>query len=269
MFSGSNVTVFSYLRLKTKIGFNAYSKINKKCNAAGSLQTISNHLIPQQMKKLKKIFNVIILDESGSMQSIKGATISGFNEVFETIQQAEKEHDDQVHFVTFFSFNTNGINTHLFNQPASMLKPLTNASYHPSNGTPLYDAMGYGLNKQWETLENYEDTEVLVTILTDGEENASGEYDYRSIRSLIAELKKLGWTITYIGANHDVMAFSKHHGIDFALKYEANEKDMKEAFLKEKMARNAFYSNAGHNRGRDFFKDVPEDQEEKKEKDQK
>lgn len=218
------------------------------------------------MKKTKKIFNVIILDESGSMHSIKAPTISDFNEVFETIQNAEKQYEDQVHFVTFISFNTDGIKTHLFNQPAAMLKPLTNASYHPGNGTPLYDAMGYGLNKQRESIASYEDTRVLVTILTDGEENASNEYNDLAIKSLISELNKLGWTITYIGANHDVEDFSKRHGILNHMSYNANEKDMKAAFSKEKIARTAFYSRSGNNKGDDFFKDIPEINKEEEDK---
>lgn len=221
------------------------------------------------MKSLKKIFNLIILDESGSMHSIKNATLSGFNEVFETIRQAETSNENQVHFVSFFSFNTNGIKAHLFNQPASMLKALTAEDYQPSNGTPLYDAMGFALSKQRDSLQGYQDAAVLVTILTDGEENASREYSGAAITAMIDELKNLGWTITYIGANHDVYAFSLKHGIDNAMSYQANETDMKKAFAKERHSRNMYYMTVNENQGKDFFKDIPEEEKEGKDLEKK
>jgi hypothetical protein len=211
-----------------------------------------------------KIFNLIILDESGSMHSIKNATLSGFNEVFETIRQAETSNENQVHFVSFFSFNTDGIKTQLFNQPASMLKALTADQYQPRNGTPLYDAMGFALSKQRDSLDGYQDAAVLVTILTDGEENASREYSGMAITALIDELKKLGWTITYIGANHDVYAFSKKHGIDNAMSYRANEKDMRKAFAQERHSRVMFYMAPEKKTGKDFFKDASEAEKEGK-----
>jgi len=37
------------------------------------------------MEPKQKVYNLIILDESGSMHSIKKPTISGFNEVVQTI----------------------------------------------------------------------------------------------------------------------------------------------------------------------------------------
>lgn len=43
------------------------------------------------------VYNLIILDESGSMDSIKSATIGGFNETLQTIQHAETQYTDQQH----------------------------------------------------------------------------------------------------------------------------------------------------------------------------
>ena len=38
----------------------------------------------------KKIYNLIILDESGSMRSIKPQAISGLNETLQTIKDAQE-----------------------------------------------------------------------------------------------------------------------------------------------------------------------------------
>ena len=42
-----------------------------------------------------RIHNLIILDESGSMESIKRAAIYGMNETVQSIRDAKKKHDDQ------------------------------------------------------------------------------------------------------------------------------------------------------------------------------
>lgn len=49
-----------------------------------------------------------------------------------------------------------------------------------------------------------EDDRVLVTVVTDGYENASREYNSKAIKSLVDELKGKGWVFAYIGANQDV-----------------------------------------------------------------
>lgn len=41
--------------------------------------------------KNRTVHNLIILDESGSMQEIKAATVQGFNEIVQTIKGFEKQ----------------------------------------------------------------------------------------------------------------------------------------------------------------------------------
>lgn len=64
----------------------------------------------------RTVHNLIILDESGSMEAIKRATIAGFNEVVQTIKGVEKQFPEQEHFVSFVTFNGLGIKTKLFNK---------------------------------------------------------------------------------------------------------------------------------------------------------
>ena len=52
-----------------------------------------------------KIFNLIIIDESGSMQSIKREAIDSVNETIQTIRSAQNKHDDQEHYVSLITFN--------------------------------------------------------------------------------------------------------------------------------------------------------------------
>ena len=56
-----------------------------------------------------KIFNLIILDESGSMESIKQQAITGVNETIQTIRNAQKQHEEQEHYVSLVSFNSSSV----------------------------------------------------------------------------------------------------------------------------------------------------------------
>jgi hypothetical protein len=59
-------------------------------------------------KQQHNVYNLIILDESGSMDAIKSATIRGCNEIVETIKDVEKRFPEQKHFISFVTFNGKG-----------------------------------------------------------------------------------------------------------------------------------------------------------------
>ncbi|MDY0344100.1 MAG: VWA domain-containing protein [Lentimicrobium sp.] len=184
-----------------------------------------------------KIFNLIILDESGSMESIKKATISGFNELVQTIKGIEKKYPDQQHFISFITFNGLGIKTHLDKEKASNLSQMDRKNYRPDSNTPLYDAIGLSVLKLRIDLAGQENTNVLVTILTDGEENASKEFTGQQVKAIIDEQKAQGWTFTYIGANHNVERAAAAMSITNTMNFAANDEDVKEMFLKEQSSR--------------------------------
>jgi uncharacterized protein YegL len=179
---------------------------------------------------INKVYNLIILDESGSMESIKKATIQGFNELLQSIKHSLITLPQIGQFVNYYSFNGSAIKELLPVSDASMLNYLNETNYQPDNMTPLYDAIGLAVNRLKKSIEHQADYSVLVTILTDGEENASVEYTHKSIAGLIADLKKQGWVFTYIGANHDVEKTAFSLNINNHLHFEANEEDMKQMF---------------------------------------
>ena len=49
-------------------------------------------------------------------------------------------------------------------------------------------------------------TQVIVLVMTDGEENASREYDGHKVRALIQEAQEAGWEFVFVGADVDVIA---------------------------------------------------------------
>ena len=151
-----------------------------------------------------QVFNVIILDKSGSMESIRQAAISGFNETLNGIKKAqEKFADTQDHFVSLLTF-CSCEKKYVFDKvPVAEARPLTIDDYAPCCCTPLYDAMGFTLTSMRNYVRDIEDSVVVVTIITDGLENASKEFSGPAVKQLVEDLKKEGWTFTYMGANQD------------------------------------------------------------------
>ena len=154
------------------------------------------------------IYNLLIMDESGSMQEIKPQIISGFNETVQTIKLAKEEYPEQNHLVSLAFFNGSGTRIVHDCAPVESIKDLNYTEYKPNYNTPLYDAMGFSLNGLKEKVKP--EDKVLVTILTDGLENASKEYSMETIKKMVEELRSKGWVFAYIGANQDVekVAFS-------------------------------------------------------------
>ena len=189
------------------------------------------------METKHQVHNLIILDESGSMESIKKTIIQGFNEIVQTVKGIEKEFPEQEHFISLVTFNGFGNKILHFVDPASKLEQIDEKRYQPNASTPLYDAMGFSFAKLRQVVENVTDYNVLVTILTDGEENASKEYTGIAIKKLIEELKLKRWTFTYIGADHDVEKFAASISITNTIHFEKNEANMKAMFVKENSSR--------------------------------
>ena len=214
------------------------------------------------MEKKHQVHNLIILDESGSMSSIKELIISGFNELVQTMKAIEKDFPEQEHFISFVTFNGMGQKIMHFMEPAAKLEMIDGSKYQPNYSTPLYDAMGVSMTKLKHSLDNQTDYNVLVTVLTDGEENASKEYNGAAIKKVVEELKKSGWTFTYIGTDHDVESFAVNISINNVMNFRKNSQDINRMFNDEKAARAGYSSKIRFNMPTedDFYKkpDNPE-----------
>lgn len=166
-----------------------------------------------------KIFNLIILDESGSMMSIKKEAIDSVNETVQTIRAAQQKHTDQDHYVSLVTFN-NEAKTVYECVGVNEIMELNEETYQPNCCTALYDAMGKSLSILRKKVAA--DDKVLVTIVTDGCENASYEYSGAAIKALVDELKAAGWVFAYIGANHNVEAFAAQISITNVMQFHAD-----------------------------------------------
>ena len=107
-----------------------------------------------------------ILDKSGSMELVRNATISGFNEYISTLNN-----DDAKYEITLTVFDTEVTKLYEKAKPKDIL--LSKEEYVPSGMTALYDAACSALKKiKGGRVKN------VVVIMTDGEENCGdGEYE--------------------------------------------------------------------------------------------
>lgn len=192
-----------------------------------------------------RIFNLIILDESGSMQTIKRATINGVNETVQTIRAAQKKHENQEHFVSLVTFNSEAVKNVYECSPVAEVRELTDERYTPNCGTPLYDAMGNALNALRPKVAP--DDKVLVTIVTDGEENSSREYDGNAIKSLVNELKGKGWVFVYIGANQNVEQVAATISVTNVMNFQATPKGISAMMELVNTKRSSLFDRIAHN----------------------
>ncbi len=191
--------------------------------------------------EVKRIINLIILDASGSMESIYNQALSGTNETIQTIRIGQKDHPELQQCLTLASFNSGKdyLKVKYSVAPIDEVKEITEEDYEACGCTALYDAMGEMISelKRKMTPED----RVLVTVITDGYENSSIHWTGPQIKSLVEELRHEGWTFTYIGANQDVEAVAGSMGIRNTLAFEETEEGAKRMFKRDSSSRIHFY----------------------------
>ena len=189
----------------------AQKKVVTTTTTTTTVTTVTTKVNPKETHYL------LILDESGSMGSVKKETLSGLNEQLKTIKNLENKFPDQDYFVSIVKFDDEIVP--LFEDvPAGKVRELTEKDYAPDAMTALHDAVGISVNKLKDRISaklNSGEASALVVILTDGAENASKEYDAAKIKDLITSLEKTGmWTFTFIGANQDSVLTARNLGVN-------------------------------------------------------
>ena len=196
---------------------------------------------------MKRVFNLIVVDESGSMCVIEKQALAGLNETIQTVKKVQDVHPDMEQHITIMTFDS-GHKRYIYdNVLAKDATMLSEKDYNPGGATPLYDAVGIAISKL--NAITTDDDHVLVTIITDGEENCSTEYSLNMIKTLIEKLKKHNWTFSFIGTdNLDVESMAKEMNIDNHLTFTEDAEGTAEMFATERACRMSFMHNlfAGH-----------------------
>ncbi len=146
-----------------------------------------------------------VLDRSGSMNSIAGDAIGGFN-TFLAQQQAQP---GAAH-LTLVLFDHEYLVPH-DNVDIHSVPPLDARSYIPRGMTALLDAIGRTIDavgvRLAATPESDRPGKVIVAILTDGLENASRDYTNARVAEMISHQQQTyNWEFIFLAANQDAIA---------------------------------------------------------------
>ena len=155
---------------------------------------------------------VFILDRSGSMSGLEKDTIGGFNSMI----RQQKETEGQV-LVSTILFDTEVQVLH-DRLPLDRIPTMTERDYFARGCTALLDAVGGAIHHignihKYARKEDVPEKTMFV-ITTDGLENASRRYDYRTVKQMIErQQKRYGWEFLFLGANIDAAAEARRFGI--------------------------------------------------------
>ena len=142
----------------------------------------------------EKLKIVLILDASGSMNSIKNEMRISVNE-FISGQQNIKDDGTTFTLVKFSDI----VETIIDDIPIDKVKLMEPKEYSTNGITALFDAIG-------STIDRFkEQPNVLMVIVTDGQENASTQYkDKKQITQMISDSKqKNNWSFVYLSSDAD------------------------------------------------------------------
>lgn len=146
---------------------------------------------------------ILLIDESGSMDVIRQDTLGSLNQFIRTQRKLSLpndgwsgklgERDPRNDTFTLVKFHEQ-INYVVTQRKMAEAQELTEKDYAPNNCTALYDAIGDVCNR----FSN--EKEVILSIMTDGLENSSREFNYEQVKKLLDTRKEQGWEISYLSA---------------------------------------------------------------------
>ncbi len=154
-----------------------------------------------------------IMDRSGSMQSLASDAIGGYN----SFLADQQSHPGQASW-TLILFDHEYQVVHQ-SVDIRLIRPLDNKTYIPRGTTALLDAMGRTIDDLGARLAATPEPErpgkVIVTIMTDGLENASHDYTRERIASMIRhQREKYSWEFIFQAANQDAITTAAALSID-------------------------------------------------------
>jgi hypothetical protein len=156
----------------------------------------------------------VILDRTGSMETIRDDTIGGFN-AFLNAQKAAPELATLT-LVQFDSQDPYEVVHHF--KPLADVPELTRETFVPRANTPLLDAIGRGINDLEKSLADITEPErpsrVVMVLITDGQENASREFRKDQIEKMIKEKQeKAAWQFVFLSADLDAIGDALASGV--------------------------------------------------------
>lgn len=152
-----------------------------------------------------------LLDETGSMQSIREDTLGGLNRFIEEQKAVAEEEGTEID-MTLWTFNSRTRETRYETVPIEEATPLSPEDYAPRAQTPLIDASVETISLAETRASKHDPDQVVVVVLTDGKENASTENTSEELEALIEKKREAGWEFVFLGVGIDAWGASRESG---------------------------------------------------------
>ncbi len=199
-----------------------------------------NHKTNQTTKQSANAITLMIIDESGSMSSLKKATEESHLGILQKIKSECTEMPNLNQFVNTWVFDSNRIEeiqTLTKIQADDTLKPI---DLRPNGSTPLFDAIGKACTQLEIIMGNLkfqpEDTMVNVAVFTDGEENSSRIFTQGEVKRLVTRLKTQGWSFNYYGTDTSVEEMKERLAFDGGMVMEKSNSGFRAGMLNFSMS---------------------------------
>lgn len=139
-----------------------------------------------------------VLDESGSMYNSVNDVIGGFQRLID--EQKEEKNGECI--ISLYRFSGT-VKKDYIGKPVDEVPKLT---YSPGGCTAMNDGVGTAIDEIGKWLSDMDESERpsknMIVIMTDGQENASKEYDFDTVKEKIKhQEEKYSWTFVYMGTN--------------------------------------------------------------------
>lgn len=160
----------------------------------------------------------IILDRSGSMETIREDMVGGYK----TFMDAQAAVPGKC-VVSLYQFD----GTFDVVYEAQPIMDVPRLDLDPRGSTALHDACGKAVTRIGKRLRKLPDharpSKVVVLVITDGHENASTEFTAYEVRAMFRhQTEKYGWQFVYLGANVDAFHEASQIGAATSMNYQAN-----------------------------------------------
>lgn len=164
-----------------------------------------------QPTKFEQTHITLVLDRSGSMSVCQRATVDSVNKYLKEARGDAAMKESDFALLQFDSQSIDKVNR--FCGPPCNMPDLTYDDFVPRGGTPLYDAIGRGIDNLDAATKASGSGKAILVIVTDGEENSSRKYTHSAITELIKARQNAGWLVIFLGAGLDVAKIGVGLGI--------------------------------------------------------
>lgn len=190
----------------------AFSFAPQAAHAPGCVESALAHLAATRdaaVVNTKAAFVAMVIDRSGSMQSM-GSEVAGGINLFLDEQRKDDAKTGATTSLLFSTFDTvyeklhDGVDLR-----SPSVRSITDADVAPRGATALHDSMAFCLKDTAEAVARLpaRPAKVIVYVLTDGAENGSQVYTAAQVRAFLATLKaEHGWEFIFAAANQDALA---------------------------------------------------------------